>query len=340
MNQLTTTTSSELAALGQQLEALTPQFEEVMGPSALPPARVIRTLLVSVQANPKLLECSRQSILNAAMTAAILGLEVDGVTGQGFLIPFSGRAQLCIGYKGYNTMAARSGYTINASVVREGDEFSFQEGTEGFVYHIKKLGNKERIIAAWAVAEAKNRKPILSILSIEEILAVKAKSPGAKKSASPWNDPEVGFPAMAEKTARRRLARSMPLNVFQLGATMDEAFEERGLHSRIDAERGVVIEGDASPLAEREKEQPSDEDIANVKFPIVKSDGETRLAKSIQEWKGAISMGIARMTTKAQAEDFLRRNAEGFEKLRKTHLPAVDEVLATIRDAIRGFEEG
>ena len=51
-------------------------------------------------------------------------------------------------------------------------------------------------------------------------------------------------------------------------------------------------------------------------------------------------MGIARMTTETQAEEFLRRNKDVFEKLTKTHKPAVDEVLATIKDAIRVFDEG
>ena len=42
-------------------------------------------------------------------------LEVDGVTGQAFLIPFKGRAQLVIGYKGFNTLAARSGLTVTGA---------------------------------------------------------------------------------------------------------------------------------------------------------------------------------------------------------------------------------
>jgi hypothetical protein len=59
-------------------------------------------------------------------------------------------------------------------------------------------------------------------------MAVKAKSPGAARSDSPWNDPAIGFPAMCQKTAKRRLARSMPLNVMQQAARMDEAVDEQG----------------------------------------------------------------------------------------------------------------
>jgi phage RecT family recombinase len=75
------------------------------------------------------------------MSAACLGLEVDGVTGQAYLIPFKGRAQLVVGYKGYNTLAARSGITITGAVVREGDEFDYQLGSAAFVRH-KPKGSK------------------------------------------------------------------------------------------------------------------------------------------------------------------------------------------------------
>jgi recombinational DNA repair protein RecT len=35
-----------------------------------------------------LVKADRQSLLNASMSAACLALEVDGVTGQAFFIPF------------------------------------------------------------------------------------------------------------------------------------------------------------------------------------------------------------------------------------------------------------
>jgi hypothetical protein len=104
-----------------------------------------------------------------------------------------------------------------------------------------------RIVGAWAVAEANNRPPVISVMSMQDIMDVKDKSPGARKPDSPWNDPAVGFIAMAEKTCKRRLARSLPLNVMQLGAKLDETFEERGKHAWIDAQRRVHVEGEGAP---------------------------------------------------------------------------------------------
>jgi recombination protein RecT len=238
--------SNALTIFEQQLVPLKPRFADVLG-DLMPVDRLIRTVLVSVERAPKLLDCNRQSLFNAAMSAAVLGLEVDGITGQAFLIPFRDRAQLVIGYKGFNTMGARSGITIQGAVVREHDKFLYQLGTNGSVTHVPVLGSRDRIVGAWAVAEANNRPPIISVLSLQDIMDVKEKSPGARKPDSPWNDPTVGFVAMAEKTCKRRLARSMPLNVMQLGAKLDETFEERGRHAWIDAQRRVHVEGEGAP---------------------------------------------------------------------------------------------
>jgi recombination protein RecT len=236
-----------LVAFEQQLQPLAPRFAEVL-PANVKPDRLIRTVVISVERLPKLLDCDRQSLFNAAMSAAILGLEVDGVTGQAYLIPFKTRAQLVVGYKGYNTMGARSGLTVDGTVVREGDAFDYELGDRGYIRHKPVLGSTKRIIGAWATAASLSRPPIISVLGIDDIMAIMKKSPGAKMSDSPWNDPTIGFPAMASKSAKRRLARSMPLNVMQYAARMEEAFEEQGKPSWISPDRGVIVDGEAQPL--------------------------------------------------------------------------------------------
>ena len=241
--------ANDLAIFEDQLKPLAPRFAEVL-PATITPDRLIRTVVLSVERLPKLLKCDRQSLFNAAMSAAVLGLEVDGVTGQAFLIPFAGRAQLVIGYKGYNTMAARSGITITGKTVREGDKFDYDLG-EGWVMHVPLLSNKGRVIAAWAKAAANGRPAIVEVLGIDELMAVKAKSPAVKNGAdTPWNDPAIGFPAMCEKTVKRRLARSLPLNIMHLAARMDEAVDEQGRAAFISPDKTVVIEGEV--IAPRE----------------------------------------------------------------------------------------
>jgi recombination protein RecT len=241
--------SNALTILENQLAPLAPHFAQVLG-NTMSVERLIRTVVISAERSPQLLECDRQSLFNSAMTFAVLGLEVDGVTGQGFLVPFKDRrrgvtiVQPIIGYKGFSTLGARSGLTIAGGVVREGDEFDYDEGSRAFVHHKRKLGGERdrRIIAAWSTASSTMRPAIVKVLSIDELLAIKGKSP--RGNEPPWADRDIGFPAMSEKSAKRRLARDMPLNVFQIAARMEEAFEEQGKPSWINTERSVVIEGE------------------------------------------------------------------------------------------------
>jgi recombination protein RecT len=238
--------ASDLVVFENTLRPLAPRFEQALA-GAIPVERLMRSIMVSVEKNPDLLmKADRQSLLNSSMSAACLALEVDGVTGQAFFIPFAGKAQLVIGYKGMNTLAARSGFTVQGEVVREGDAFDYELGDKGFVRHKPKLGNKGSIIAAWATASSHSRPSIISVLGIDDIMAIMAKSPGAKRSDSPWREPKIGFPAMAAKSAKRRLSRAMPLNAdprFHLAAAMEEAVEERGAAAWIDPQRGPADRG-------------------------------------------------------------------------------------------------
>jgi len=241
--------ANELVVIERQLQAVEPRLHSALG-GMMPTKRLIQTVLVSCERTPKLLACRPQSILNGAMTFAVLGLPVDGTTGQGFLLPFKETAQAAIGYKGYNTLGARASLTITGAAVREDDYlFDYLLGDKAFVSHKPRLGSSAKIIAFWAVAAAEDRPPIVAILSMSDVMAIKDRSPAVRGNAdTPWNDPHIGFIAMGEKSAKRRLARSTPLITeapqFMMGARMEEAFDEQGKTSWISPERGVVVEGD------------------------------------------------------------------------------------------------
>ncbi len=256
---------NDLVVFEKQLQPLIPRFEQVLA-RIMPVERLVASLMISLERTPKLLDCDRQSLLNAAMTFAVLGLELDGVTGQGFLLPFKikgrGVVQPCIGYKGYNTLGARANMTITGEVVREGDGFD-PDTDLGLARHKPILDNKGRIVAAWARAASLTRPAILTVLGRGDIDAVMNRSPAVRFEAdTPWRDPVIGFPAMAGKTAKRRLARSLPLTVFQYAARMEEVFEEQGRPSWISPDRGVMIEGTAPPLTTIEpSETPTAEQL-------------------------------------------------------------------------------
>ena len=232
-----------------------PVFNDLLGLTNLPVARLIQTVLISCERTPKLLECHQQSIINAAVSAAVLGLEVDGVTGQGFLIPFAGRAQFIIGYKGFNVLGHRAGLTIQGGVVREDElnegRFQYELGSSAFIRHAPILNSRGTIVAAWATATRPDRTPMVAVLGKSDLDELKARSAGAKRSDSPWNDPIIGYPAMCEKSAKRRLARAIPTVTYQYAAALDDA-AEMGKAAHLEPGPELVVEGRKSPLPERQ----------------------------------------------------------------------------------------
>jgi recombination protein RecT len=311
--------NTDLIALERAFDPLIPKFSEVL--THLPAQRLVRSILISCERNKVLLSVNRQSLYNAAMSAACLELECDGVTGQAFLIPFAKQAQLVIGYKGYVTLGARSGLTITGEVVRDGDAFDFDEG-EGWIKHKKLLGKPDRrIIAVWAKAAALDRPPVIKILDIADVLAVKAKSPAGAKRDSPWNDAAIGFPAMAEKTAKRRLARSLPLNVMQTAARLDEAFEEQGAHAYITPERGVIVE------PQEAQETPAEELIVPVtpqlELPGVPAATDMlntyRTALVIAAGKGTATLRDSWLEVPSAYRVTLKAELDALKKVAKTH---------------------
>jgi recombination protein RecT len=322
-------TSTALVQLEWQFEPLKEHIRQVL-PRDMAPDRLIRTVLISCERNPRLLECNRQSLFNAALSAAVLGLECDGVTGQAFLIPFKDRVQLVIGYKGFNTLAARSGITITGAVVREGDKFEYELGSKGFVRHRPEIGNKGRIIAAWAVGRARARPAISSVLGIDEILAIKQRAPGAQKHDSPWNDPAIGFPAMAEKSAKRRLARAMPLNVMQSAAALDEAFEERGKYAWVDPDRGVQIEGEAPQLVERNSQTPTAQELLST--PSARPAAHT---PGSMEKSGESPSGPGTLSLEDMAREAAQRGEEVFNLFYNKRTAAEKRALQNIAEDLR-----
>jgi len=304
---------TSLAVIEKELTARLPNFAGVV-PRDLPAERIVRTVMVSCERNPRLLDCTQQSIMNSAMTAAVLGLEVDGVTGQGFLIPYKLRdmgetAQFQIGYKGYNTMAARAGITINGGVVREGDGFDYMVGTGGYVKHKPQLANPNgrKIIGAWATAEAMGRPPIVAVMGYDELLAVKAKSPGAKRSDSPWNDNGVGHAAMCEKTVKRRLARSMPLTVMTYAAALEDQ-HDMGHAAYLRPDGAITVDGQAIYPDRQPQPQLGSDVTQPARFEWQMADGSFKSWPTIDLWASALCQLIEKQNDPANLLSARTRN--------------------------------
>lgn len=245
------------------LEKFKPEFAKVLPPH-ITPDRIARSVLNALASNQYLAtSCDPTSIIQSAMTAAVLGLEVDNALGQGYIVPYRGKAQFIPGYKGYITLAQNSGYLISGDVVREKDKFFYERGLDPKLEHVPAPGGaSERgpIVYAYAVARSKNMPSDFKVVHIEFINEIRDGSEGYKAfmkgkiKDTPWVN---HYEAMAIKTAIRQLAPELPLNV-QRAAAIESAFD-RGHTSYINDMKEVhIVNGDSQPQYEQKTtEQPN-----------------------------------------------------------------------------------
>ena len=135
-------TMNDLHAL---IRAKRGQIESVMS-DALGPERLYSMLQSAVAHEPKLLECTPESIIACCMKCSVLGLEPSNVDGLGkaYILPYGNKnyangrreATFILGYKGMIELARRSGElsSINVTPVFEDDGIDLMMDEAGQPY--------------------------------------------------------------------------------------------------------------------------------------------------------------------------------------------------------------
>lgn len=182
--------------------------------------RMFRVYLTAMQTTPKILECEPISVIGAIMQAAQVGLSLDTVFGEAFLIPRWNKnagATVCgfqIGYKGLCKLARTSDHglrDIYARVVYQNDHFSYS-------YEPKRLEHTPcedpdaRGPLKYAYAKViwkEDNYDRFVVVTQAEIKKAQAASDSFKKNFGPWLDnPD----AMWAKTSLIRLCKTLNLN--------------------------------------------------------------------------------------------------------------------------------
>lgn len=162
--------------------------------------------------NDQLLSCRPASIISAVAEAASLGLELGGVLGHAYLIPYKGVATLVPGYLGLKELAYRSDRiaVIDADVVRPDDYFEWQKGTNQFLHHKPSDDTDSEWTHVYAIAKTTHGEWKVDVMSFAQVELHKQKySRGYDRKDSAWKTaPE----AMAKKTVLRRLYKLLPLS--------------------------------------------------------------------------------------------------------------------------------
>lgn len=217
---------SKAADIRTLLEKSRKQMEMAL-PKHLTADRLLRVAMTSIQKNPKLMECTPQSLLACVMTCAQLGLEPDQFLGQAYLVPFKDtkkNATICTlipGYRGYIALARRSGemQTVSAQVVYSKDDFKLQYGINDTLEHTPAMnGDRGEPIGAYCIFKYKDGGYSFDFLPASEIEKVRKRSKAA--SDGPW---VTDWDEMAKKTVIKRHAKLAPLSVeFQRAVALED----------------------------------------------------------------------------------------------------------------------
>ena len=196
-------------------------------PKGLPADRMVRVVLTAFNKNPKILDCSKESIWESVLNCAALGLFPDAL-GRAYLVPYKGKCQLIIGYKGLIDLAYRSERisSINLVIVREGDEFDRQPMESPPIKHriIEAAdGGFRKMTHVYSVVYLKGcATPSIDVMTLREVNEIRARSQSS--GSGPW---VTDYEEMAKKTVFRRHAKVLPMSaeLVQAMTTDDDAVD-------------------------------------------------------------------------------------------------------------------
>ena len=190
--------------------------------------RLTKVVLSCTARTPKLLECSLQSIGLAVMQAAELGLELGGLLGEAYLVPYGTEATCIIGYQGLLKLARQSGEiaSVMSRVVYGGEQvhFDFATNTVTDTMSMQTMANRDstdaNVMGVYCVITLKSGERVLEVMTRDDIELVRSRSKASK--SGPW---VTDFPMMCRKTVLRRVAHYIPKSSEKFAEALEREIE-------------------------------------------------------------------------------------------------------------------
>lgn len=220
-------------------------------PSHMKPDRFARVALTALTRTPKLMDCTRESLLRCMMDCSQLGLEPDGR--HAHLIPYKDTCTLIIDYKGLMALARRSGDVAvwRAELVKQADTFTWHNGRVD--HDVNWRSDRGKTDAVYSYVKFKDGNEDWEVMTIAEVQAIQKRSRSG--TSGPW---VTDFDEMAKKTAIRRHSKRLTLSP-EFAEAMekdDDTIDERIVSGREIRETVAVL---PPPRKPKREEQPTPE---------------------------------------------------------------------------------
>lgn len=234
---------------------------EMALPKHMSADRMMRLSLTEFSKNPKLQECTHNTIFGSIVTASQLGLEI-GVNGQGYLVPYwnskkrVNECQFIPGWKGLVDLAQRGGRSsVWTGAVYEGDEFDYMLGDSPYCRH-KPCGEFEvsKLTHVYAIGRVKDSEmPIIEVWPVKKVHA--HFETAVIDSLKQYHYSKKHFEAYARKVALLQVLKYMPQSI-ELSNAME-------VSNAVEQGKGVTIDGDFVTVESTPQEDMQDQSSQN-----------------------------------------------------------------------------
>lgn len=162
-----------------------------------------------IQGSDWLQKCSTDSLRNAVVNVAGIGLSLSPALKLAYLVPRKGKACLDISYIGLVKIATDSGavQAVHATIVRGNDEFRYIDAFTNPEHVFDPFATEEArgaVIGVYSVAKLSSGHTVVDTMSRQEIDKIRAKSEATK---GPWGE---WFDEMAKKSVIKRASKMWP----------------------------------------------------------------------------------------------------------------------------------
>lgn len=174
--------------------------------------------VISICMDNSLQDCSISSIVKSAKTLAELGLDINPLLSNAYIVKYKKDAQPIIGYKGYITLAERYGKRIKAYCVFKCDDFLIDySGREDNVRFIPNILDRNETDKNWfnenilgvLVKIIEKLDYYHNFVSTNKIKQIVGMAKGKDSSFSPYNN---WFEEMYLAKAIKYVLSRMPMN--------------------------------------------------------------------------------------------------------------------------------
>lgn len=234
--------------------------------------RMVRLAMTAFSQNAGLQKCDMHSIFASVVIAAQLGLEI-GVGGQGYLVPYKGKATFVPGWQGLVDLVSRAGRaTVWTGAVYRGDKFEWALGDNPFVRHQPEgdSDNWEDITHVYAIGRVNGSQyPVIEVWTMDRVVRHLNKYNKVGASHYALKDNCQNMEMYARKVALLQVLKYMPKSV-EVQRAMDVAnaadsgrdftFDGEVVTVKDIDEDGVVL--DAAPAGRAETPICTDEEFA------------------------------------------------------------------------------